>query len=103
MRHLEILKEAMAGTLESSDMLVTVRPNPEKGLDISLESNVMAMFGKQIIGTAKAVCAEMGVTRAVLELKDKGAIDCVIRARVAAALCRASETHYDWAKEDCHE
>ena len=52
---MEILKEAMAGTLESSDMLVTVRPNPEEGLDISLESNVMAMFGKQIIGTAKAV------------------------------------------------
>ena len=45
----------------------------------------------------------MGVTRAILEMKDKGAIDCVIRARVAAALCRASETHYDWTKEDRHE
>ena len=100
---MEILKEAMAGTLESSDILVTVRPNPEEGLEISLESNVMAMFGSQIIKEAKTVCAEMGVTRAILEMKDKGAIDCVIRARVQAALCRASETHYDWAKEDCHE
>ncbi len=100
---MEILHEAMAGTLESSDMLVTVRPNPEEGLDISLESNVMAMFGSQIVETAKAVCADMGVTRAILEMKDKGAIDCVIRARVAAALCRASETHDDWTKEDRHE
>jgi citrate lyase subunit gamma (acyl carrier protein) len=98
----EILKEALAGTLESSDILVTVRPNPLEGIDIFLESNVMAMFGTQIADTARKVCAEMGVTRAVLELKDKGAIDCVIRARVAAALCRASETHYDWTKEDCH-
>ena len=93
----------MAGTLESSDILVTVRPNPEQGIGISLESNVMAMFGDQIIETAKAVCRDMGVTRALLEMKDKGAIDCVIRARVAAALCRASETPYDWTKEDCHE
>ena len=100
---MEILKEAMAGTLESSDILVQVRPNPGDGIDISLESNVMAMFGSQIIKTVKAVCAEMGVTRAILEIQDKGAIDCVIRARVAAALCRASETRYDWAKEDCHE
>lgn len=93
----------MAGTLESSDILVTVRPNPEEGIGISLESNVMAMFGDQIIETAKAVCLDMGVTRALLEMKDKGAIDCVIRARVAAALCRASETPYDWTKEDRHE
>ena len=93
----------MAGTLESSDVLVTARPNPEEGIGIVLESNVKAMFGKQIVETAKAVCADLGVTRVLLDMKDKGAIDCVIRARVAAALCRASETRYDWAKEDRHE
>ena len=100
---MEILKEAMAGTLESSDILVTVRPNPVEGIDISLESNVMAMFGTQIADTARKVCADMGVTSAILEMKDKGAIECVIRARVQAALCRASGEGYDWAKEDRHE
>ena len=100
---MKILREAMAGTLESSDILVTVRPNPEESIDISLESNVMAMFGTQIADTARMVCADMGVTSAILEMKDKGAIECVIRARVQAALCRASGEGYDWAKEDCHE
>ena len=45
----------------------------------------------------------MGVTDAVLSLKDKGAIDCVIRARVSAALCRAAETKYNWEGEDHRE
>ena len=100
---MEILKEAMAGTLESSDILVTVRPNPGKGIDISLESSVMAVFGRQITESAKAVLREMEVSDAIVELRDKGAIDCVIRARVQAALCRASGTRYIWDKEDCHE
>ena len=96
----EIKTEAAAGTLESSDVLVQAAPNPGKGLEIDLESVVLTTFGEQIRATVKEVCAEMGVADAKLVLKDKGAIDCVIRARVQAALCRASETKYNWEGED---
>ena len=97
---MEIKKEAMAGTLESSDVMVRVEPNPGQGIVLDLESAVLTTFGEQIRATVLDVCRDLGVTDAVLVLKDKGAIDCVIRARVEAALCRASETKYNWEGED---
>ena len=97
---MEIKKEAMAGTLESSDVMVMAAPNPGRGLTIELESAVLTTFGEQIRATVKQVCGELGVTDASLILKDKGAIDCVIRARVTAALCRAAETRFNWEGED---
>ena len=44
---MEIKKTAMAGTLESSDVQVTIEPS-ENGIEILLESSVMRQFGKQI-------------------------------------------------------
>ena len=41
---MEIKKPAVAGTLESSDCQITIRPNPGKGIDIDLESDVKMMF-----------------------------------------------------------
>ena len=99
---MEILKTAVAGTLESSDVMVTVRPNPGNGLDIQIQSVVLSMFGDQIRETVEDVAASFNLTDAVIELNDKGAIDCVIRARVSAAICRATETKYPWEGEDCH-
>ncbi|MBR4768051.1 MAG: citrate lyase acyl carrier protein [Lachnospiraceae bacterium] len=99
---MEIKKEAYAGTQESSDVLVLVRPNEGRGIKIDLESVVKTTFGSQILTTVRKVCSEMGVTDAYLELRDKGAIDCVIRARVEAAVCRAAEVRFDWEGETCH-
>ena len=97
---MEILKTAVAGTLESSDVMVTVRPNPGKGLAIEIQSVVLSMFGDQIRETVEDVAAQFGLRDAILELNDKGAIDCVIRARVSAAICRATETKFNWEGED---
>ena len=97
---MEILKTAVAGTLESSDVMVTVRPNPGKGLDVQIQSVVLSMFGDQIRDTVEEVAASFGLKDAVLELNDKGAIDCVIRARVSAAICRATESKFNWEGED---
>ena len=41
-------KTAVAGTLESSDVMVTVTPNPGRGVEIELESEVKAAFGAAI-------------------------------------------------------
>ena len=97
---MKILQSAVAGTMESSDVMVTVRPNPGKGIQIELKSVVLSMFGDQIRATVEEVFASFGVEDAIVELVDKGAIDCVIRARTQAAICRATGTKYNWEGED---
>ena len=97
---MEIKKPAVAGTLESSDCQIVIRPNPGNGIDLDLESDVKMMFGDSILETAKAVLADFGVTDAAVEIRDKGALDCVIKSRMQCAVCRGAETAYDWSKED---
>ena len=99
---MEIKKPAMAGTMESSDCVVTVRPG-EDGIQIDLQSDVKMMFGESILATTRQVLEELEVENAEVSILDRGALDCVIRARVQCAVCRAAESAYDWDKEDaCH-
>lgn len=95
-----IKKPAVAGTLESSDVLVTVTPNPGRGVEIELESEMKAAFGASIEETVRREAELAQVTDAHILLQDRGALDCVISARVRCALYRAAETAYDWTKED---
>ena len=97
---MEIKKTAAAGTLESSDVMVTVSPRPAGGLHITIDSPVLALYEDQIMQAVKDAAADAGVQNAEISLKDHGAIDCVIRARVMAAICRGAEECYDWSKED---
>ncbi len=93
-------KSAMAGTLESSDVQIAVSPNPGMGITIDLESDVKAQFGDSICATVRQVLAEFDISEAAVQLLDKGALDCVIRARLRCAICRSAETPYDWTRED---
>lgn len=99
---MELKKIAMAGTLESSDVQIILRPNPGQGIVIHLESDVKAMFGDAIEETVRAVLAEFEVRDAEVDINDKGALDFVIRSRTECAVCRAAETSYDWSKEDAN-
>lgn len=99
---MEIKKPAIAGTQESSDCQITIRPNPEQGVEIDLNSDVKLMFGDSILNTVKCTLQEFGVQNACVEIWDKGAIDCVIQARMRCAICRAAGEKYDWTKEDYH-
>lgn len=85
---MKIVKNAVAGTLESSDAYVQVSPN-ESGIEIVLESVVLTQFGDAIKASVMEVLAENGVTDAKVAVNDRGAIDCTIRARVETALKRA--------------
>ena len=99
---MEIKKSAVAGTMESNDCMVTIRPGQD-GIHIDLQSDVEKMFGKSIRATVIATLGELSVENADISILDRGALDCVIRARVQCAVCRAAEQRYDWAKEDaCH-
>ena len=87
---MKIVKNAVAGTLESSDAYVQVSPN-ESGIEIVLESVVLTQFGDAIKTSIMEVLAENEVTNAKVSVNDRGAIDCTIRARVETALKRAQE------------
>ncbi len=95
---MEIKKPAMAGSMESSDCMVTIRPGQD-GLQIELESDVKLMFGESILKTVQEAMADLYVANADISVFDRGALDCVIRARVQCAACRAAEMPYDWKRE----
>ena len=99
---MELKKPAMAGTTESSDVMITLRPNPEGGIVIDLKSDVMTTFGDAIEATLREVLADFGVKNALVNAIDKGALDFAIRARMQCAICRAAEIEYDWSREDSH-
>lgn len=97
---MELKKPAMAGTLESSDVQITLRPNPGQGIQIHLESDVKTLFGDAIEATVREVLDQFRVTDALVDVNDKGALDFAIQARMECAICRAAEIQYDWGKED---
>ena len=78
---MEILKSAAAGTLESSDAMVTVEPG-DGGIELELSSSVMNQ-----------------VSNVRITIVDKGALDCTIKARVECAVyrsCDASGANIPW-------
>ena len=87
---MEIVKAASAGTMESSDVYVEVEPTQGQ-LTISLESVVQAQFGEAILAVANEVLQEHGVTSANVRITDRGALECVLRARLETALLRGKE------------
>lgn len=87
---MEILREGSAGTAESGDARVTVRPNPGKGLALGVGGPSVPRYGQAIREAALATLAALGVAEGDVTIEEKGALDATIRARLAAAACRAS-------------
>ena len=85
---MEILKPAIAGTLESSDAQVTVEPG-ENGIELSLTSSVMNQYGRQIKATVLETLERLDVSAAKVTVVDKGALDCTLKARVECAVLRS--------------
>ncbi len=83
-----IVKRAVAGTLESSDVFVEIEPG-DSGIEVEIESVVLAQFGDAIRAAALDVLKQQNVSDARVRLTDRGALDCVIRARVETAVARA--------------
>ena len=87
---MRIVRAASAGTLESSDAYVEIEPAND-GIYVQLESVVMEQFGDAIELTVRDVLKEQSVEHANVRIKDRGALDCVIRARVETAILRGGE------------
>ncbi len=84
------VKKAMAGTLESGDVLVMIEPGDS--LELKLNSPVIHQFGEAILRSAREVLESFGVTSGTITLEDQGALDCTIRARLATAIRRSLES-----------
>ena len=82
------IKNAVAGTLESGDILIQIAPGD--GLNIDLQSSVAAQFGRQIKAVITETLTGLGIDNASVKATDKGALDCTIRARVTAVAVRAT-------------
>ena len=82
-----VLKPASAGTMESSDVLVELVP--AQGRDIQLTSVVEAQFGDSIRAVAGEMLDQFGLDNVCLRIDDRGALECVLRARIETAILRA--------------
>ena len=94
---MEIQKPAVAGTLESSDAMVTVEPG--EGIELSISSTVMNQYGSQIKATVLETLERLEVTSGRVTVVDKGALDCTLKARVECAVfrsCDASDANIPW-------
>ena len=79
---MKIDKAAIAGTLESSDCMVTV----------------MNQFGEQIQKVVRETLERLDVKDVFISIVDKGALDCTIKARVECAVYRSAgqKTDVPW-------
>ncbi|AEG94945.1 citrate lyase acyl carrier protein [Klebsiella aerogenes] len=87
---MKIVREALAGTQESSDLMVKIVPAHGE-LEIVIHSEVIKQFGEQIHQVVNDTLRAMNVDQGLIIIEDKGALDCVIRARLQSALMRAAD------------
>ncbi len=89
---MELKKQAQAGTLESSDVMVLIKPLEKgKGRVVAIDSNVKIQYDAAIQKAINEVLDEFEITDAQLHVNDKGALTPVIKARIETAVRRSAE------------
>ncbi|MGE1063128.1 citrate lyase acyl carrier protein [Megasphaera paucivorans] len=84
-----LVTSASAGFDEKQDVLVTATAGePGSGISIHLQSKVMRQYGTHIKELIKNTVANAGFEDVVLDVKDNGAWDYTLAARVESALER---------------
>ncbi len=84
---MDIIYSASAETMESNDCLVTVEPSAG-GIRIEVESIVWEQYGDAITQTVRDVAEQWSISGGLIRVVDRGALDCVLRARTEAAILR---------------
>ena len=96
---MEMKIDALAGTLESSDVMVRIGPAAQPGIQMEIDSIVKQQFGAAIEQVVRETLAQLGVKQANVVVDDKGALEGVLRARVqAAALRAAQQSQLQWSQ-----
>lgn len=86
---MEIRRKASAGTMQSSDLMVTVEP--ADNLQIEIDSTVKKQFEQLIRERILDTLSRLQVGSGRIQVSDRGALDYAIAARVEAAVTRASQ------------
>jgi len=74
--------------MESNDAMILIEPG-EGEVEIAIESVVMRQFGKQIESAVKSVLDAYEIDDARVWVRDKGAVECTLKARTETAILRA--------------
>jgi citrate lyase subunit gamma (acyl carrier protein) len=95
---MKIIKDAIAGTLESCDIQIMIMDKEADGIRIELKSSVEKQFGRQIRKVIEDTLVKFGIENASVVAVDKGALDCTIKARMECAIHRACgmEQKLEW-------
>jgi citrate lyase subunit gamma (acyl carrier protein) len=89
-RTARILRETKAGLDERGDVLVCLSPGElNSGVQIEIESTLMSLFGDQIRASVMEIIEGYCLKDLKLTIRDQGALDYAIRARVQTAVERA--------------
>jgi len=81
-----------AGDRIRSDCLIQVEKLSSGGIIIKLESKVDKLYGRSIRELAMSVLAHFGVENARIEIRDSGALEFVLAARLESALKQVFES-----------
>ncbi|HOO64855.1 MAG TPA: citrate lyase acyl carrier protein [Synergistaceae bacterium] len=84
-----IKRTAQAGTLESSDCVVTISPG--KGISLDYRGTNAMLFQKRTHTLVEKVLKEKGIGDADIQIQDQGALEPTMVARITTALARASK------------
>lgn len=98
MQKFNIVRQAIAGTMESSDLQIILDQNESNGIEIELKSSVENQYGRRIREVLLDTLKNLGIEDAKLTVTDKGALDCTIVARTIAVVHRAADAtdKIDW-------
>lgn len=83
-------QQAQAGTLESSDVMVLIKPLKEgEGRVLEIDSSVKIQYGDSILRAINNVLDDFNIKDVHLHINDKGALTPIIKARIETAIKRA--------------
>jgi citrate lyase subunit beta / citryl-CoA lyase len=85
----EIITTGNKGKAIRSDCFITLEMKTSGGRDISLESKVNVMYGRDIMRQVNEILDLFGITDVSLKIEDSGALPLVISARLEAAIKKA--------------
>lgn len=84
-----LLRTASAGTLESSDCVVTV--SPAEKMELEYKGANSAVFAERTRQLVDDVAKQYALEGAQISIQDQGALEITMRARLETALQRAGK------------
>ncbi len=82
-----------------SDCFVTLELRESGGVEIAITSKVKTLYGDSIVKLGQDVLRFFDIKNAHVQIEDRGAIECVLAARIEAAVKQCLETDKEYVLE----